>query len=155
LFCFPAPTSFELISVNSTAEGVEFKFGEEGLQRFIVVWLDDEISHLCVIRRIHKDGGELLREQRIFLARFELFTLFAFELVGVGDEIFYAAKLLDECGGGFFAEAFHSRDVIDRISHEREDVDDLLGSFDTPAFTDFLHAEDFHVGARSGPVCRS
>ena len=143
---FAATSGFEVIAIEPTTEGVELKLGEEGLQRVVIVRFEDEIGDLRIVRRIHEDGGELFGKQGVVLAGFEFFLLLAFELVGVGEQVFDAAVLLDERGGGFFAEAFHAGDVIDGVAHEREDVDDLLRALDAPTLADFLHAEDFDLG---------
>lgn len=77
----------------------------------------------------------------------DLFLLFAFEFVGRGEEVFDGTEFLDEFGGGFFANAGDAGDVVDGVSHEGEDVDDLGGAFDAPFGADFGWAEDFDVGA--------
>jgi hypothetical protein len=69
------------------------------------VRFEDEIGDLRIVRRVHEDGGELFGEQGVVLAGFELFLLLAFELVGVGEEVFEGAPLADEGLGGFFADA--------------------------------------------------
>ena len=45
---------------------------------------------------------------------------------------------LQEFDGGLFADPRHSRDVVGRIAHQPEQIDDLLGVFQSVAFTHFL-----------------
>src|SRR3712207_7250033 len=45
---------------------------------------------------VGSDGGEELRHLDVFHGRFHLFAHLALEFVGVGEELFHAAKLIDE-----------------------------------------------------------
>ena len=143
-----AAAGLEVIAIQSAAECVEFKFGEESFQYLIVLRLYGEVRHLHLIGGVVKNRGQFLGEQGIFLAGLQLFLLLAFELADVGQQVFHAAKLLDQRRGSLFAKAFHTGDVVHRVSHERENVDDLLRTLDAPALAHFLHTED--LGVRSG-----
>ena len=64
------------------------------------------------------------------------------DLVGTGDERLDVAIFGDQPRGGFHADAFDARDVVDAIAHQREDLADLVGA-DAELFLDFGGADAF------------
>ena len=72
----------------------------------------------------------------------DILFLFAFQLVGVGDEILHAAVLSHQLRRGFFSNARNARYVVGGITPESQNVDKLLGLLDTIALADFLWSPD-------------
>ena len=48
------------------------------------------------------------------------------DLAGVRQQLFERAVLRDQIAGALLADARHAFDVVDRVAHQREDVDHLL-----------------------------
>ncbi len=74
------------------------------------------------------ERDELFGEGEAWGGFAELFAAFAFDFVGVGEEVVEGAVVFEELGRGLFADAFDARDVVDGVAHEGEHVDDLVGA---------------------------
>ena len=65
----------------------------------------------------------------------------ALQLVRRGQQILDAAELLDELLCRLLAHSRTARDVVHRIAHQSEHVDDLQGRLQSPLPLHFLHSE--------------
>lgn len=71
---------------------------------------------------------EVFREQCLIGIGLEIFAELAFDLCGMGEEIFDRIPLSDEFLRGFFANPWNAGNVVGGIAPQAEDVDDLSGS---------------------------
>jgi glutathione S-transferase len=120
-----AAAGAEVVAEETFADGGEFEFDEEGAEGGFVEGADDEIVEGDVERAVGPDGGETAAEAGLVGEGDEVFLLFTFELVGVGEEVFEGAPLADEGFGGFFADAWDAGEVVGGVAPEGEDIDDL------------------------------
>ena len=70
------------------------------------------------------------------------------QLVGVAEQLLYAAKLLDELGGGLLAHARTAGDVVGSVAHQAEDVYDLARRVYAPLLADGLGTHEVEVALR-------
>ena len=71
-------------------------------------------------------GSEKLRHLDVVLCVFHLLAHFSFELVGMCEELFTRSELIDQLHGSFLSHAGATGIVVGRITHEGEQVDDLV-----------------------------
>ncbi len=71
---------------------------------------------------------KFFREQGLIGVGLKVLTEFAFDFLGVGEQIFDRIPLSDEFLRGFFADPWNAGDVVGGIAPQTEDVDDLSGA---------------------------
>ena len=134
---------------NGIGKRTEFEFLKDLDQRFAVERFYFKMFVLELhLRHVGIDAGEPFRQNGFVGVVFHDFLLFAFEFVGVGEQVFHVVELGEQFGGGFFADTGQAGDVVDRVAHEREHVHHLVDALDAPFFTHFFYPPNFHVAAR-------
>ena len=100
-------------------------------------------------RRFDFDGGQSFGEQGLISKFFDAFAVFAFDVVGIGDDVFDRTVFFEQVDGCFGSYARHPGDIVDTISNEAQGVDYLLNLFDFPLLQNFFSAENFDAIALS------
>ena len=81
---------------------------------------------------------------------FDIFLLFALQLIGVREHVLHRSVFGDELLRGFGTDAGNAGDVVGRVARHPENIDDLFDLFDAPLFEHFFDTEHFGVGAFFG-----
>ena len=140
------------VSEDATRQGPEFQLLQDGRQHLCVGRLKGHGGKVLVKVDVQHDGGQLPTQKRQFAVGLHLFFHLPFELVNVLVKAFHGAVRLQELDGGFFPDARHTGNVVRRIAHQPQQIDDLLGVFQAVALTHLLrtpHARG--VAASAGP----
>ena len=74
----------------------------------------------------------------------------ALNLVAVGQDVFEGSVLSEELGGGFLADSGDSGNVVDRVAHQSQDIDDLIHPLNAPLFADLGGPHHFGGLASAG-----
>ena len=107
---------------------VEAELAEDGEEFFEFQALDGRGVQGEVDGDVTAEGDELFGEGEAWGGFAEFFAAFAFDFVGVGEEVVEGAVVLEELCRGLFADAVDAGDVVDGVAHEGEHVDDLVGA---------------------------
>jgi hypothetical protein len=106
---------------------VEAQFLEDGHQAREGQTVDAGRGEVEVEGHIAPEGDEFAAEGQGGGGFADLLAALALDLRGVGEEVVERAVLGDEFGGGLGTDAGNARDVVNRVAHECEHVDDLIG----------------------------
>ncbi len=109
--------------------------------------LHRQVLQLHLQRRVVHDRRQLPRQTRLVRVLLHLLPLPALQLRRAGDQVFHAAILLDQRRRRLLAEAGDARDVVHRVTHQRQDVHHLLRALDAPLRAHLRHAQDLHIRA--------
>ena len=137
---------------HAVDEGAEFQFLENPAQRFLVRLFADEGLHVELDGDIGLDGGQELGEDNLLPVRLDLRLQGALQLVGVGQQVLDAAELGDEFLCRLLAYARTAGDVVRRVAHQAQHVDDLQGGLDVELRLDFLRAHHLEAARVLGAV---
>ena len=85
-------------------------------------------------RDVDVDGRQALGQQRLIGVLLDPFALLALEVARTLDQLLDRPELRQQLLGGLVADAGHAGDVVDRVAHQRQHVDDLRRLGDAPAF---------------------
>ncbi|KAF1030450.1 MAG: hypothetical protein GAK37_01366 [Pseudomonas sp.] len=142
------------IALDLVIPALELQQGVQLKQLLAVRLAQVQVVQAHVQRHVHLDGGQLVGQERHFLVLFELGRQ------GLGsanrqgrDDIQLRIKLFQaaidahqQAGSRLGTNTRNARDVVGRITHQRQIVDDLLGC-DAELF---LHALDVHRATGHG-----
>ena len=132
---------------NFVGQGLELEFGEEGTQFFLVGFAKLQRIQIEFNRNVGSNRREEFRHPNIIDVRLYFLAQFSFDLVGMSQKIVDVAKLLDEFHGGFLANARTAREIVRRVAHQRQKVDDLVGIFDAIFRANLLRPHFFVAAA--------
>ena len=127
----------------------EFKLFEQcrdffgvGFRQFVVMFVERYVA-------IAENGGEFFRHDTFILVGLDRLLHLAFQLMRVFQQVLHRAEFLDQFLGGYFAHTRKSRNVVDRIAHHPQEIDDLLRPFHAKPLEHFGHTPDFNPVAHS------
>ena len=72
------------------------------------------------------DGGQLFRQRQLLDVFAERFTDFAFDFIGVIDQVFECFVLSQPFRCGFRADFRHTGDIVRGVAHQRQIINDLI-----------------------------
>ena len=111
-------------------------------------FVEGEVAH----RHIRLDGREEVAHLYIVDGCLHLLLHLSFQFVGVGKQIVDAAKLVDEFCGRLLAHTRAPREVVGRVAHKCQEVDDLRWGSDTVFFLNLTFTDFVVATAVSRPV---
>ena len=111
---------------NSARKAFKLQIAEDFLQTFLVGFLDSKLFEIQLHGNVGLDGGEKFGQRNFLAVVLHLLLYCTFELVGGGEQVVDAAKLVYQFHGGLFAHAGTARNVVGRVAHESEQVDHLF-----------------------------
>ena len=92
---------------------------------------------------------QLLAKDRLLPMFPDPLLQFSFQLVGMGDNLLYAPILTDQSLCRLFPDSRNTRNVVDRIAPQTQDINNLLGSINFPAGTNLGHAHNLYSVAHA------
>ena len=104
---------------------LKFQFGEDFGESGCVGLLNLQRVEIEFYRNVGAYGSQELRHAYVVDSRLDLFAQLAFNLGSRGEHVVDAAEFAYELGGGLRTHAGASREVVGRIAHQRQEVDDL------------------------------
>ena len=135
---------------HPAGEGSELQFRKKCAQFLFIYPVYEEVIVYKSDRDIDFDGGEFFGKQSLLRKIDDILFLFSFEFVGVLQETFHRPKFFEEFGGGFFSDSRDSRNVVHGVTHQSEDISDLVHMLDVPAGADLRRPHDFYPVAHEG-----
>jgi hypothetical protein len=120
-------------------EGLEVPAAELLSERVLVAGAGGQIVQRHVDRRLEIDGDEPTREPHAVGVVGDALAGLPADRGGVGEHALEVPELLDELGGLLLAHARDARDVVGRVPHQGEEVDDAVGA-DAPLLADLVGA---------------
>ena len=132
VFCFMEKFLGKSLKLELCEDLAELLLVGLGHLQLIEVEVD---GHICA------DGGEELRHLDVFFGVFHLLPHFSFELVGVGEELFTRSEFIDQLHGRLLSHAGATGIVVGRVTHEGQQVDDLVRRVDTILLFDLTLAD--------------
>ena len=124
---------------DSLPVGRDFSPTEKFFGKSLKLELCEEFSELLLVgfghlqlievefdRHIGTYGSEKLRHLDVVLGVFHLLAHFSFELVGMCEQFFTRSELIDQLHGSLLSHAGATGIVVGRVTHEGEQVDDLV-----------------------------
>ena len=137
---------------NTVDERAKFQLFENLTKFFFVRFFADECIHVELDGHVHFDGRKEFGESNHFPVCLYFGFKRAFQLVGMGKQVFDAAEFRYQFLRGFLAHARTAGDIVGRVSHQSQHIDDLLGGPDIEFGFYLLDAHDFKSAAMFGTV---
>ena len=106
---------------------LEFEVREQLDQLLAVFFARGEIGGAEAEVEIGRHGHQLAAERQKVEVLAQVLTDLAAHLIGAGDDVVQRAELVEPFHGRLGAAFVHAGDVVDRVAHQREVVDDALG----------------------------
>ena len=135
---------FLIVLQKPFGESLELQFLKQGHQRRHIGFLGFQFLFVELDRHFQINCGQGLRHQSLFGEVDDIFLLFAFQFIGMGNEVLYAAVFLHQLRCGLLPNARNAWNIVGGIAPKTEDVDELLG---------FLYAVAFAHLFRSPNLC--
>ena len=110
---------------NTLGERLKLQIGEDFIQFGIVWFFQFQIFHLELYRNIGSDGCQELRNFDILYGTLHFLAELAFHLGAVFYQSLYASKLVDEFDGCLLSNTRASREVVGRVTHQCQKIDNL------------------------------
>ena len=126
------------VAEDSARQGAELQFLEDGRKHVCVGWLQCHGGKVLVKVDVQHNGGQLSAQKRQLAVGLHLFFHLPFELVNVLVKAFHGTVRLQKFDGGFLPHTRNTGDVVRRIAHQSQQIDDLLGVFQAVALTHLL-----------------
>ena len=137
---------------DTVDEGTKFQLFENLAELFFVRLFADECIHVELDRYVHFDGCKEFGESNHFPVCLYFGFKRTFQPVGMGKQVFDAAEFSHQLLCGFLSHARTAGDVIGRVAHQSQHVDDLLCGLDIELRFYLLDAHDFESAAVFGAV---
>ena len=128
-------------SEKTLNESAKFAGFEERLQLLFVRFAAFHGLEVQFDRNIRDDGGEKFGVANVFHVVAHFLSERTFELVDLLDEFLHASEFRQEFDGGLRPDAGATRDVVGRVAHERQHIDDLSGVGEFVFLADGLHVQ--------------
>ena len=110
---------------NTLCERLKLQIGEDFIQLGIVWFFQFQIFHLELYRNIGSDGCQELRNFDILYGTLHFLAELAFHLGAIFNQSLYASKLVDEFDGCLLSNTRASREVVGRVTHQCQKIDNL------------------------------
>ena len=112
------------------------------MQLIVVGFLDFQQVHIEGDGHFLTDGGEPFALTNLLDILLHLFFECTFQLVGRSQQVLDAAEFLNELLCSFLPYPRTAGNVIDRIAHQSQHIDDLQRRLQSPLLLHFLNAEN-------------
>ena len=140
----------ELLPQDALAQGPELQFGEYFFQRFLVHLLHAEILLVELHRRVDVNGRQFLAHDGQLPAVPHLLSKSALDVVCIGDHIFQGSEFRQQLGRRLLAHTGDAGDIVHRITHQSQYIDDLAHLLYPPFGADLCRPEDLEITALVG-----
>ena len=141
-----------LVTQYPVGEGAEFQLLEDGAQFLAVDGFASQSYLVEGQRHVGANRGQETREFNLLAVRLDFGFESPLQLVGMGQQIFDAAKVGDEFHGCLFAHTGTARNVVGAVAHESQDIDYLLGRIDAVFGLYFVGAQYLEIAAELGAI---
>jgi len=135
---------------QALADRVEFELVAERLQLRFVARLEFQFGERNAHRHVLVDGDQFEPAAGVVGVFLEAFFEFAFEVVGVREQVFQIAVFEHQFFRRLLADAGHAGNVVGRVAPERENVGDVDGGFHAPLFAHRGGVERFAAESLAG-----
>ena len=139
-------------SEYAVQQRAELQFGENLPEGLGVGLASGQGLHVQVDGHVGLDGGEELGEGDLFAVVLDLLAEGAFQLVRMLQQCLYAPELCDELLGGLLSDAGAAGDVVGRVAHQSQHVNDLVGALDAELGLHLLGSHGLEAAGVLGPV---
>ena len=117
-------------------ERADFELLKQGAQRLFVGRLAHEVGLVQLDGCVGQNRRQNPRQTGHFGVFAHAFAQLSGDLVAVGEHVLEGSVLGKQLGGCLLADARNTGNVVDRVAHQSEDVNDLLDALDAPLFAD-------------------
>ena len=122
------------------------QIGEATDERLAVGLFCGEVVQVETDRHVRDNLCQPARQPDLLLILLDTFPQFAFQLVGVGEQVVDGTELLNQRGSGLLPHPRAAGYVIRSIAHQAQYVNDLLRTVDSPLRTDLGRPEHIEAG---------
>ena len=136
--------SFFLLEL-SFGQGAELQFFKQCLQLFLVRLFHAQFVHVECDGCIRPDSGEEFGEGNHLLVGLHFCADGSFQLVGMLQQVFDTAELVNQFGCRFFSHTRTSWNVVRLVAHQAKHVDDLGCGGDVELLCHLFHTHDFEI----------
>ena len=137
---------------NSVCKAFHLQFKQQFAQ-FVLVWFHEFQSfHIELDGDIGFDGCQEVTHLDVLHMFFHFLAKLAFDFWRAGQQLIDAAKFINEFGGCFLTNSWTAREVVGRVAHQGQQVNDGHGGGDIVFLAYLFGAQCFIATSVSGTI---